>query len=120
MRNPLCESDRAFHLPDFPAIRPEHVIPAIDQLLQEYRQGIEAQLAASGEPDWSMVEKEIDWADALARAWSPVSHLKAVADHAKLRKVYNKALERLTEHENWRQHHRGIYRAYRALRESPS
>jgi len=119
MRNPLCESDQAFHLPDFPAIRPEHVIPALDRLLENYRRGVEEQLATSGEPDWSMVEKEIDWADALARAWSPVSHLKAVADNARLRKVYNDALERLTEHENWRQHHKGIYRAYRALRESP-
>jgi oligopeptidase A len=120
MRNPLCESERAFHLPDFPAIRPKHVLPALDQLLEKYRRGVEEQIATCETPDWSIVEKEIDWAEALARAWSPVSHLKAVADNAKLRKAYNEGLERLTQHENWRQHHKGIYRAYRALRESPA
>lgn len=118
MRNPLSDSDQAFYLPDFPAIRPEHVIPALDQLLETYRQGVDEQIAGCSEPDWSIVEKEIDWADALARAWSPVSHLKAVTDSKALRKAYNEGLERLTRHENWRQHHKGIYRAYRALRDS--
>jgi oligopeptidase A len=118
MRNPLCDTGRASRLPDFAAIRPEHVIPALEQLLEAYRQGVEEQIAACSEPDWSIVEKEVDWADALARAWSPVSHLKCVADNAALRKVYNEGLELLTRHENWRQHHKGIYRAYRALRDS--
>ena len=118
MRNPLCESGQPFHLPDFPAIRPEHVIPALDRLLEAYRLGVEQRIATRVEPDWSIVEQEIEWADALARAWSPVSHLKAVADSKRLRKVYNEGLQRLTEHENWRQHNRDIYRAYRALRDS--
>jgi oligopeptidase A len=118
MRNPLCARDLPFNLPDFPAIRPEHVLPALDQLLETYRQGVEEHVAACDGPDWSIVEKEIEWADALARAWSPVSHLKAVNDTAGLRKVYNKGLEKLTRHENWRQHHRGIYRAYRKLKDS--
>jgi oligopeptidase A len=118
MRNPLCDTGRASRLPDFAAIRPRHVIPALEQLLEAYRQGVEEQIATCSEPDWSIVEREVDWADALARAWSPVSHLKAVADNAALRKVYNQGLELLTRHENWRQHHKGIYRAYRALRDS--
>jgi oligopeptidase A len=119
MRNPLCARDRPFHLPDFPAIRPEHVLPALDQALEVYRQGVEQHVADCSEPGWSIVEKEIEWADALARVWSPVSHLKAVADSASLRKVYNAGLEKLTRHENWRQHHKGIYHAYRDLRDSP-
>jgi oligopeptidase A len=67
-----------------------------------------------------MVEAEIEWSDALDRAWSPVSHLKAVSDSEELRQAYNEGLKVLTEHANWRQHHKGIYRAYRALRESPA
>ena len=118
MRNPLCDNSQAFRLPDFAAIRPEHVIPALEHLLEAYRQGVESEIAACSDPDWSIVEKEIGWADALARAWSPVSHLKAVTDSKALREVYNEGLEKLTRHENWRQHHKGIYRAYRALRES--
>jgi len=119
MQNPLCRDDRPFHLPDFPAIRPEHLIPALDELLEAYRQGVERHITGCERPDWSIVEKEIEWADALARAWSPVSHLNAVADNRQLRKAYNEGRERLTQHENWRQHHKGIYQAYRNLRDAP-
>lgn len=120
VRNPLRHTGRAFHLPDFPAIRPEHVIPALEALLRQYRDGVEQWIASCEKPDWSIVEAEVEWSDALANAWSPVSHLKSVADSEELRKAYNEGLKRLTEHENWRQHHKGIYRAYRALRESPA
>lgn len=119
MRNPLVDNPRLHRLPDFPAIRPEHIVPALDRLLQTYRTGVEQQIANLKEPHWSIVEAEVNWADAVARAWSPVSHLKAVADSEALREAYNAGLERLTEHQNWRQHHRGIYEAYRRLRDAP-
>ena len=93
-------------------------MPALGELLQEYYRGIERLLKAGGDPDWSMVESECAWADELSRAWSPVSHLNSVADSEELRKAYNAGLERLTEHENWRQQHPGIFAAYRGLRES--
>jgi oligopeptidase A len=95
-------------------------MPALEELLQAYRDGVERKIAACENPDWSIVEAEIEWSDALDRAWSPVSHLKAVVDSEKLRKAYNEGLQKLTEHANWRQHHKGIYRAYRSLRESPA
>lgn len=117
-RNPLCRSDRPFHLPDFEGIRPEHVLPALDSVLQAYREGVERAVADPAAAGWSFVEAEVEWSDAVERAWSPVSHLKAVADNEELRGVYNEGLKRLTGHANWRQHHRGIYQAYRCLRDS--
>jgi oligopeptidase A len=98
MRNPLLDSSRPHHLPDFPAIRPEHIVPALENLLQAYRSGVEDRVADAAAPHWSIVEAEVEWADAVARAWSPVSHLKAVADSEPLREAYNVGLERLTEH----------------------
>jgi oligopeptidase A len=118
MQNPLRHPDQAFRLPDFSAIRPEHVLPALDGILQDYHRGIERWLEAGGDANWSMVESETDWADQLNRAWSPVSHLNSVADSEELRKAYNAGLERLTEHESWRQQHPGIFGAYRGLKES--
>jgi oligopeptidase A len=118
MQNPLKQSNLQYHLPDFPAIRPEHVMPALNELLATYQQGMESWLQRGGEPDWAMVEQEISWADALSRAWSPVSHLNSVADSKSLREAYNTGLERLTEHENWRQQHPGIYAAYRDIKGS--
>lgn len=94
-------------------------MPALEELLQAYREGVERKITACDNPDWSIVEAELEWSDALSRAWSPVSHLKFVADSEELRAAYDAGLKKLTEHENWRQHHKGIYRAYRALRESP-
>ncbi len=119
MQNPLSHSKQAFHLPDFPAIRPKHVMPAIDELLTSYRDGIESLLGSGIPPSWDMVEAELEWSDGLSRAWSPVSHLNSVADSGALREAYNEGLERLTEHENWRQQHQGIFLAYQELSQSP-
>ncbi len=119
MRNPLRHSSQAYRLPDFPAIRPGHVVPALEDLLETYRSGVEKWLQSNSRPDWSMVEAELAWADDLSRAWSPVSHLNSVADNKDLREAYNAGLERLTEHENWRQQHADIFRAYQALHDSP-
>jgi oligopeptidase A len=119
LRNPLRHDNGAPELPDFPSIRPEHVVPALDELLAAYREGIEREISGREQPDWSIVEAEVNWADDLARAWSPVSHLKSVADSEELREAYNEGLKKLTDFENWRQHHQGVYQAYRALRESP-
>jgi oligopeptidase A len=119
MRNPLYQSSQPFRLPDFPAIRPAHVLPALENLLETYRSGVEDWLKSGSQPGWAMVEAELAWADDLSRAWSPVSHLNSVADNEDLREVFNAGLERLTEHENWRQQQVEIYRAYQALHDSP-
>jgi len=118
MQNPLKQSNQPFRLPDFPAIEPDHVMPAITELLQDYQDGISQWLDKGGESGWSMVEQEIAWADELARAWSPVSHLNSVADTQALREAYNAGLEQLTEHESWRQQHQGIFAVYRQLKNS--
>jgi oligopeptidase A len=118
MRNPLIETGQPEGLPDFSGFQPGHVMPALEKLLQDYQAGVEAWMAAHDEPAWEQVETELSWADRLGRAWSPVSHLNSVADDDTLRKAYNEGLERLTEHESWRQQHAGIYRFYRGLRDS--
>jgi oligopeptidase A len=118
MRNPLIETGQPEGLPDFSTFQPGHVMPALEKLLQDYQAGVEAWMAAKDAPAWEQVEAELSWADHLARAWSPVSHLNSVADDDKLRKAYNEGLERLTEHESWRQQHAGIYHFYRQLRDS--
>ena len=75
MENPLL---RVEALPPFTDIRPEHVEPAVRELLDQNRARI-AQLAALAEPTFaSLVEPLEDMQHRLARAWSPVSHLNAV------------------------------------------
>ena len=119
MRNPLLQPNQDFRLPDFPAIEPRHIMPALEVLLEDYRNGVENWLASGVPTGWEIVEAELGWADELDRVWSPVSHLNSVADNEELRTAFNAGLERLTEHGNWRQQHQGIFKAYQALRHSP-
>ncbi len=93
--NPLLDfSD----LPLFDQIRPEHVAPALDALLQESEAALERVTAADFPADWGAIARELDVAtEKLGRAWGAVSHLNSVADTPELRAAYNAALPRVTE-----------------------
>ncbi|RCW75598.1 oligopeptidase A [Pseudorhodoferax soli] len=85
-------------LPLFDQIRPEHVAPAIDQLLADASQALEQTTAPDFPADWSAMSRVLDTAnERLGRAWGAVSHLNAVADTPELRAAYNEALPRVTE-----------------------
>ncbi|GHC73174.1 oligopeptidase A [Pseudorhodoferax aquiterrae] len=85
-------------LPLFDQIRPEHVAPAIDQLLGEASTALEQATAPDFPADWSAMSRVLDTAtERLSRAWGAVSHLNAVADTPELRAAYNEALPRVTE-----------------------
>ena len=117
--NPLLAAVRDGRLPAFSDIRPGQVLPALEVLLEEYREGVKSYLGMARKSGWELVEAETAWADSLARAWSPVSHLNAVADSDELREVYNAGRERLTAHGSWRQQHAGLFGVYRALADDP-
>jgi len=95
MSNPLLDfSD----LPLFDRIRPEHVAPAMDALLQESNAALERVTAADFPADWAAIARALDVAtEKLGRAWSAVNHLNSVADTPELRAAYNEALPRVTE-----------------------
>ena len=95
MSNPLLDfSD----LPLFDRILPEHVAPAVDQLLAECDQALEAVTAADFPASWHALAKTLDVAtERLGRAWGAVSHLNGVADTPELRAAYNAALPRVTD-----------------------
>ena len=93
--NPLLDfSD----LPRFDAIKPEHVTPAIDQLLAQNR-AVVAQLESAVTPvSWAgFVAPLEDATEQLGRAWGIVGHLNAVVDTPELRAVYNENQPKVTE-----------------------
>jgi oligopeptidase A len=111
--NPLL-ADNA--LPAFSQIRPEHVTPAIDTILSDYRAGIDALTAPGALRDFASVmltQERLE--QRLARAWAPVSHLHSVADSEELRKVYGPAEEKLTDHAIEVGQNRALYQAVQAL-----
>lgn len=116
MNNPLLKQDQ---LPAFSSIKPAHVEPAIDQILQQNRALVESLLANQDVPSWSNFIEPIEVAeDRLGRAWSPVSHMNAVVNSDELRAAYNACLPKLSEYGTEMGQNEGLYRVYRTLNES--
>ncbi|MEJ7931975.1 M3 family metallopeptidase [Ramlibacter sp. AN1015] len=93
--NPLLDFQ---DLPRFDRIRPEHVAPALDTLLAQCEQALEAVVVPDFPADWSRLALTLDCAtEKLGRSWGAVSHLNGVADTPELRAAYNAGLPRVTE-----------------------
>ena len=85
-------------LPEFDRIRPEHIAPAIEQLLGQASQALEVVTAPDFAPDWTAIARVLDVAtEKLGIAWGAVSHLNSVADTPEHRAAYNAALPLVTE-----------------------
>ena len=95
MANPLLDFT---DLPLFDQVRPEHVGPAIDQLMAESEAALTAAVAPDLPADWTTLSRTLDVAtEKLGRAWGVVGHLNAVMDTPELRAAYNAALPKVTE-----------------------
>ncbi|MEY2995161.1 MAG: hypothetical protein RL357_2096 [Pseudomonadota bacterium] len=93
--NPLLMAQGT--LPDFAAIRPEHIAPAIHQLIDSARQALHTVTAADFPPDWHAITHTLDVAtERLGVAWGAVGHLNSVADTPELRAAYNDMLPVVT------------------------
>ena len=96
MSNPLLDTSS---LPRFADIAPEHVVPALEQLIATQRNKLEELLESGTEPDFdSLVAPLEDMEHELSRVWSPVSHLQGVLGSREWRDAYNSALPILTEY----------------------
>lgn len=118
--NPLLERHT---LPPFGAIQPDHVVPAIEQILDENRTAIDklAERAGQEPPTWASLAAPLEELnDRLSQAWSPVSHLNGTMNTPALREAYQTCLAKLSEYGTWLGQHEGLFRAYQALKESPA
>lgn len=106
-------------LPQFNDIRPEHVSPAIDQLLAEGRVLIEQLATATDTPDWvSFVQPIEDYSEKLSRSWGPVGHMNAVVNTPALREAYNENLAKLTDFYSDLSQDERLYNKYKAIQTS--
>jgi oligopeptidase A len=107
-------------LPWFSAIRPEHVGPAVDAVLADYRRAIDALLGSAAPRDFDgVVRLGEELEDRLNRVWAPVSHLHGVADSEDLRKAYAAAQEKIVEHASELGQNRALYAALEAVAGRP-
>ncbi|MEN8214458.1 MAG: oligopeptidase A [Pseudomonadota bacterium] len=111
--NPLLGD---YELPPFGSIRPEHVEPAIDYLLQLNRESVEQLLNSVETPAWkSLVEPIEMMEDRLNRAWSPVSHMNSVVNSGELREAYNACLPKLAAYAADMGQNRRLFEAYQQV-----
>ncbi|MTI13059.1 oligopeptidase A [Sansalvadorimonas verongulae] len=113
MSNPLLDQNT---LPPFSKVSAEHVGPAIDALLKESREGIEALLAKDKTYTWANLQEPMDALDErLSHAWSPVSHMNAVVNSDELRDAYNGCLPKLSEFGTWVGQNKNLFDAYKQI-----
>jgi len=104
-------------LPRFAEIKPEHVTPAVEELLDRNRALTAQLLAATEVPTWqNFVQPFEDANEQLARAWGQVGHLNAVMNSAELREVYNANLPKVTQYYAELAQNLALYQKYRAIR----
>jgi len=111
--NPLLDYSG---LPRYSEVQPEHVTPAVDQLLAENRALVETLCGPATPPAWeAFVQPLEDANERLSRAWGQVSHLHSVLDSPELREVYNANLPKITQYYAELGQHEGLFRKYKAL-----
>jgi oligopeptidase A len=113
--NPLLDFSG---LPRFSELRPEHVTPAVDQLLAEGRATVSAVTHAGAGWDAFVTPLE-DANERIGRAWGQVSHLHAVLDSPELREVYNANLPKLSQYWTELGQNEALFAKYKALQSSP-
>ena len=93
--NPLLDFSA---LPLFDQIQPEHVAPAITQLLAEADAALNTVTAPEFPAQWQALAGTLDVAtEKLGRAWGAVGHLKSVNETPELRAAYNAMLPAVSD-----------------------
>lgn len=117
--NVLLESHT---LPPFSQIDAADVEPAISKIVEDNYAKI-AELVAHVQQQEVSLENFLlpfeELNDTLSKAWSPVGHLNSVMNNDALREAYNGCLPKLSEYSTRLGQDKGLYEAYKALKESP-
>ena len=104
-------------LPPFSQIKPEHVEPAIDEVLAANRALVSRLTADLSRPTWDDLIQPLEEAgDRLNRIWSPVSHMNSVVNSDALRAAYNACLPKLSDYATELGQNEALYRAYQAIK----
>lgn len=115
--NPLLDFSG---LPRFGQIRPEHITPALDLLLERAQAAIDHATDPATPAAWADVVEATEAAtEPLSRAWGIAGHLNAVADTPELRAAYGQNLPRVTEFWSSVGQNLALFEKYKAIVASP-
>ena len=113
MSNPLLSQAQ---LPAFASIRPEHIEPAMTELLAQAEAALELATSDATPADYDALSATLGVAtERLGHAWGAVGHLNAVANSPELREAYNAMLPAVTEFFTRQGADERLYAKYKAI-----
>ncbi|MDX2319777.1 MAG: oligopeptidase A [Moritella sp.] len=116
MTNPLLTMTG---LPPFSSIKPEHIVPAVTQGIQDCEAVIENVLANTAAVTWANLVAPLEESeDRLGRIWSPIGHLNAVVSSDDLREAHDACLPLLSEYQTKVGQNQQLFLAYQRLHDS--
>jgi oligopeptidase A len=116
--NPLLDFSG---LPHFDTLTPEHVAPAIKQLLLENRALIQQLIEPATPATWDdFVQPMLDAGERLSRAWGIVGHLHSVNDIPPWREAYNALLPEISSFYADLGQNLALFSKYQALAAGPA
>ncbi len=113
-------------LPPFDEIKAEHVVPGIEQLLQDLTESLvslekilENQLHSSVLPTWEDIVTPLTAiAEKLSWSWGIIGHLMGVKNSPELRSAYEQVQPQLVQFSNQLSQSHAVYQALKQLRSS--
>ena len=116
MSNPLLQTHE---LPPFSKILPEHIKPAVEEIINDNETAINKLLAEKQTFNWENLQEVLDKLDdRLSQSWSPVGHMNAVVNSDELRDAYNSCLPILSEYSTRIGQNHTLYQAYQSIADS--
>ncbi|MBN2689812.1 MAG: M3 family metallopeptidase [Gammaproteobacteria bacterium] len=115
MSNPLLTKKE---LPQFNAIKPNHITPAINKLLANCQKELESLLKQRNVSWNSLMEPLSEIHEPLSKAWGIIDHLSSVMDNEKLRKAHDKCLPKISAYYTALGHNTKLYKLTQKLRDS--
>lgn len=115
MSNPLLIGKG---LPPFSQIKPEHIIPAMTEILQEVTQQL-TDLETNIQATWEgLVQPLTQLEEKLGWTWGIVGHLMSVKNSPELRSAYEQMQPEVIKFYNYLSQNKSIYLAFKELRNS--
>jgi oligopeptidase A len=116
MNNPLFYTPK---LPPFSQIKPEHIVPALEQVLNDNRQQIAQLVDSTKHFTWdNFVQPLNELNDRVNQIWNPISNLHSMIDSPEFRQAYNQCLPLLSAYSSELGHNKKLYNGYKAIAEN--
>ncbi|WP_204106022.1 MULTISPECIES: M3 family metallopeptidase [Spirulina sp. CCY15215] len=104
--------------PPFDIIKPQHIVPAIKQLLEDLKTA-QTRLESSVTPTWEgLVEPLTEIEERLTWTWGVIGHLMGVKNNSELRSAYETVQPDLIKFSNQINQSKTIYKAFKGIQES--